>query len=284
MGILMRILGTLFIALLVAAPAFAADIKATVTEVNDQRSTGSFFNNLEIKLKLVGDDAPSVRGIKTTISKAVDDTGRNLLLDEDKDARFETVGESRGSQAEVKLKLKNPARRATVVKEIAGELQLFMPDQDPAATVLIKGFMKAAGKPISEPALAKAGVTVTVLTKKEYESLKKEEEQKAKDAAQKKGLSGAMMQAFEGLFSAFFQVGENDLIFKVGDPSGNLIDLDVVDAKGAKIKTYSSMRSTDVRVLNYQEPVPADAQLKISLKTQRSVVSLPLRLVDVALP
>ncbi len=278
----MRIVGILCIALLVAAPAYAADIKTTVTEVNDQRSTGSFFNNLEIKLKLVGDDAPSVRGIRTTISKAVDDTGRNLLPDEDKDARFETVGER--SQPEVKLKLKNPARRATVVKEIAGELQLFMPDQDPAATVLIKGFMKSAGKPISEPSLAKAGVAVTVLTKKEYESLKKEEEQKAKDAAQKKGLSGAMMQAFEGLFSAFFQVGENDLIFKVGDPSGNMIDLDVVDAKGAKIKTYSSMRSSDVRVLNYQEPVPPDAQLKVSLKTQRSVVSVPLRLVDVALP
>ncbi len=267
-----------------ATPAAASDIKATVAEVTDQRSTGQFFNNLEIKLRLVGDDAPSIRGIKTTVTKAVDDTGRSLVMEEEKDDRFEAVGDGRGNQAEVKLKLKNPARKASVVKEVAGELQVFMPGQDPAATVLVKGFMKTVGKPVSDPSLAKAGVSVTVLSKKEYEMLKKEEEKKANDAAQKKGLSQAMMQAFEGLFSAFFQVGENDLIFRTGDPSGKLIDLEVVDAKGARVKSFSSMRSHDVRVLSYQEPVPADAQLKISLQTDGSVVSVPLRLVDVALP
>lgn len=280
----MHVLILLLFGLIIAtSPSYALDITPSVTDVTDQRSTGQFFNNLEIKLRLVGDDASSVRGIRTSITSAVDSTGRNLLQEkeQEKDSRFETVSEG---QAEVKLKLKNPARKATTVKEITGELLLFMPDKDPTATVRIKDFIKTAGKPLKNAALEKAGVSVTVLTKKEYETLKKEEEKKAKDAAQKQGLDQAMIKAFEGLFSAFFQAGENDLIFKIGDPSGNLIELDVIDAKGGRIRTHGSMKSPDLVVLNYSETVPADSQLRIFLKTQKSVVSLPLRLVDVALP
>lgn len=278
----MHILGVLFFALfVVAASAFASDVKVIVAEVKDQRSTGEFFNNLEIKLKLIGDDSSSVRGIKTSISSAVDDTGRNLLLDNERKDSFETLWDGK---AEVNLKFKNPARKAAVIKEITGELQLFTPDKDPAATVLIKGFMKKVGKPVNDPALTKAGVAVTVLTKKEYESLKKEEENKAKEEAQKQGLTQAMISAFEGLFSGFFQVGDNDLLFKIKDPSGNLIEMDVIDPSGVKIKSHGNMRSHDLMVLNYNEAVPVDARLRLFLKTQKSLISIPLRLVDVALP
>jgi len=278
----MHIPGVLFFALFVAAaPAFASDVKVIVAEVKDQRSTGEFFNNLEIKLKLIGDDSSSVRGIKTSISSAVDDTGRNLLLDDERKDSFETLWDGK---VEVNLKFKNPARKAAVIKEITGELQLFAPDKDPAATVLSKGFMKKVGKPVNDPALTKAGVAVTVLTKKEYESLKKEEEKKAKEEAQKQGLTQAMISAFEGLFSGFFQVGDNDLLFKIKDPSGNLIEMDVIDASGVKIKSHGNMKSHDLMVLNYNEAVPVDAMLRLFLKTQKSVISIPLRLVDVALP
>ncbi len=281
MRIRMMLLFALFVA---AAPAYAYDVKVTVAEVKDTRSTGDFFNNLEIKLKLLGDDAPAVRGIRTTITSAVDDTGRNLLLEDENKGRFEAVGDGGKGRAEVELKFRNPARKASVVKKIAGELELFMPDKDPAATVIIKGFMKSPGKPIDNAALKKAGITVTVLTKKEYEVLKQEKERKAKADVRKQGLTDAMLSAFEGLLSGFFQVGDNDLLFKISDPSGNLVDMDVVDARGGKIKSRGIMTSGDLRVLNYGEPVPADAGLKMLLKTEKSVVLIPLRLVDVALP
>jgi hypothetical protein len=277
-----RMLWILFLVLfVVAAPAYAADIKATVAEVKDQRSTGQFFNDLEIKLKLLGDDAASIRGTKVLIKSAADDTGRNLLLPEEKKDRFETFD----SNGTIDLKFRNPARRAVVVSEITGELQLFMPDKDPASTLLIKGFMKKQGMPINDPALAKAGISVTVLTKKEFESLKKEQEKKTKEAAKKEGLTGAMMSAVEALLGGFFQAGDNDLIFKISDPSGNIIDMDVTDAGGAKIQNHGSMKSgNDLIVLNYDEAMPADATLRLFLKTKKSVISVPLRLVDIALP
>jgi hypothetical protein len=281
MNVMVMLLFSLFI---VASPAHASDVRVAVSEVNDQRSTGEFFNNLEIKLKLLGDDASSIRGIKTTISRAVDDTGRNLRLDDKRKDHFDTLWNSVGGKIEITLKLKNAARRAAVVKEITGELQLFVPDRDPAATVLIKDFMKTGGRPISNPSLAKAGVTVAILTKKEYDSLKKDEEKKAKEAARMQGLTQTMMSAFESLLGGFFAVGENDLLFKVDDPSGNLIDMDVVDHAGTKIENNGRMASQDLIVLNYNQAVPSDARLRLFLKTEKSVISVPLRLVDVALP
>ncbi|MEJ2695040.1 MAG: hypothetical protein P8013_00165 [Candidatus Sulfobium sp.] len=277
----MRIAGMLFLVLFIlTAPAYGADIRPVVTEVTDQRSTGQFFNNLKIKIKLLGDDASSIRAIRTSVSKAVDDTGRKLLTDEKKDGQFETVQEGSG-HAETTLKLKNPARKATVVAEIAGEIELFMPDRDPAATVLIGGILKKTGKPLDVPSLAKAGVKVTVLTRKEYESLKKAEEKKAKAD---KGLEQLAVKVFAGLFGAFSQVGDNDVVMKINDPSANLINIDTVDKEGVEINSSGRMTFHNCVILKYDKALPSDARLRIFLKTKKSVVSEPFRLVDVALP
>lgn len=272
-----------FICLAASASANAIDVRVSVTEVSDRRSTGQFFNNLEVKLKLTGDDAAEIRGIKTSITAAIDDTRRNLLSSEKSGSGFETMGES-GAGPAVTLTLKNPARKATVIKELSGELQLFIPGRDPAATVLVKDIKKSVGKPIANPALEKAGITVIVLTKKEYDQIRKEEEQKAKDTAGKQGLDQALLKAFEGLLGAFFEVGEHDLILKISDPSAKLIEVDVIDGKGTRISGQGSMKTGDLRILNYTEALPADAQLRIFLNTQKSVVSLPLKLIDIALP
>jgi len=272
-----------FICLAASASADAIDVRVTVTEVSDRRSTGQFFNNLEVKLKLTGDEAAEIRGIKTSITTAIDDTRRNLLPSEKSSFGFETMGES-GAGPAVMLTLKNPARKATVIKELSGELQLFIPGRDPAATVLVKDVKRSVGKPIANPALEKAGISVIVLTKKEYDQIRKEEEQKAKDTAGKQGLDQALLKAFEGLLGSFFDVGEHDLILKISDPTAKLIELEVLDGKGARISGQGSMKTGDLRILNYAEALPADAQLRLFLNTQKSVLSLPLKLVDIALP
>lgn len=272
-----------FICLAASASADAIDVRVSVSEVSDRRSTGQFFNNLEVKLKLTGDDAAEIKGINTVITSAVDDTRRNLLSPEKNRSGFEAVRET-GTGPEVTLSLKNPARKATVIKELSGELQLFMPAQDPAATVLIKDLGRSIGKPLTDKALEKAGISVIVLTKKEYDLIKKDEEQKAKNTAEKQGLDKALLKAFEGLLGAFFEVGEHDLILKISDPSAKLIEVEVIDGKGTRISGQGSMKTGDLRILNYTEALPADAQLRIFLNTQKSVVSLPLKLADISLP
>ena len=51
-----------FICLAGTASADAIDVRVSVSEVSDRRSTGQFFNNLEVKLKLTGDDAAEIKG------------------------------------------------------------------------------------------------------------------------------------------------------------------------------------------------------------------------------
>ena len=78
----------------------------------------------------------------------MDETGRDLLPENMPDGDFKSVGSS-----DMKLALKNPARGAGAVKEIAGELQLFVPKRDPAAVVTIDRALSRMDKPIGLRAL-----------------------------------------------------------------------------------------------------------------------------------
>jgi len=270
------------ILLTATATAQAADVRLSVTEVTDARSTGQFHNGLEIRLKLTGDDVASVKGIRTAIAKAVDESGRNLLKDEKQDKEFSPVRDN-GSGPQTTLRLKNPARRAATVKEITGEVHLFMPDQDPAAMVMIKNFRAATGKPLGNSQLAKAGLQATVLSKTDYEALSKKKEQEAQEKVEK-DLGQAMVQALEGMFSGFFRVGDNDLILKLADPGEVFINAEVIDGTGNVVPTMSTTYADDMRMLGFEQPLPMDAQLRIFLKTPKSVVMIPVKLVEIALP
>ncbi len=88
-----------------------------VSEVSDRRTTGQFFAGSEIKLKLVGDALGDIRGVRRIqITKAVDDTGRNLVTDDKISSagpfEFERIGKV-SSQIEKTIKLGNPARKAS---------------------------------------------------------------------------------------------------------------------------------------------------------------------------
>ncbi len=270
------------IILTASVAAHATDVRVSVTEVKDSRTTGQFFNNLDIKLKLTGDDIAGAKGIRTVVTSAVDDTGRNLLKDEDKSQEFKPLQDS-DLGAEVELRFKNPARKSSVVKEITGEVHLFMPVRDPSATVILKSFKTLTGKPVSDPALVKAGMQLTVLTKKEYDILAKQHEQQAIEEAEK-NLEQAMVEVIKGMFGSFFQVGENDVLLKIDDPDKKFIKAEVLNAKGEVIHNSSTTSANDMRVLGFDENLPADAQLRIFLKTPKSVVVVPLKLADIALP
>lgn len=268
--------------LFATAFAQAADVRLSVTEVTDARSTGQSHNGMEIRLKLTGDDVASVKGIRTVLTKAVDETGRNLLKDEKQDKDFAPVRDS-GTGPETTLRLKNPARRAATVKEITGEVHLFMPDQDPAATVLVKNFRATTDKALPNPRLRQAGLQVTVLSKAGYDALAKKKEQEAREKVEK-DLGKAMIKAFEGMFGSFFRVGDNDLILKLADPGKVFINAEVIDGAGNVVPTMSTTYADDMRILGFELLLPTDAQLRIFLKTPKSVVTVPVKLVDVALP
>lgn len=290
-----RFLGFALSLVAIGTPLSAQDLRVSAGTIEDRRTTGKFFGGLEVELKLTGDDLADAKASRVLLKKAVDETGRDLLPDEKKVPDFSTSGGS-----DLKVSLKNPARGATTLKEISGEVELFTPSRDPAATVTVDKLLSRMDKPISMPALRNQKIEVTVVSPKahranaakrkaEFEKemakgkAEMEKEMKGASAEEAKALEAIMglAQAFSGMMD---EVGDNDLILNVKDADGRLMDVEVVRADGERISSNGSMSSGELRVMNFSEKLPADAKLRVFVKTKKALVSSPFTLSNVSLP
>jgi len=269
---------------LISAVVYANDIKVSVSEVTDTRTTGQFFSGIELKLKVMGDVIADAKGLKLRITKAVDDTGRNLLKEEKERTDFDEPDEYNIGQAEVRVKLKNPARKAAVIKDLIGEISLFVPKNDPNAIAIINKFMTQTGKTLSNTVLKASGLEVAVLTKSQYEEIKTAKEKEVKDGTLAKEFGEAMIQAFSSLFGGMMEIGENSVILHVKDPESKVVAIEFIDISGEKIKHISSMKMGDVKVFEFEKPIPQDAKITIYIATSKSLIMTALKLTDIALP
>ena len=286
---------TLALSAAAASPLSGQDLRVSAGTIEDRRTTGKFFGGLEVELKLTGDDLADAKAKRVIVKKAVDETGRDLLPDERKDPDFST-----SSGSDLKVNLKNPARGSTALKEISGHVELFTPSRDPASVVTIDRLPSRMDKPISMPALRNQKIEIAVVSPKvhranaakrkaEFEKemakgkAEMEKEMKGASAEEAKALEAIMglAQAFSGMMD---EVGDNDLILNVKDADGRVMDVEVTRADGEQISSNGSMSSGDLRVMNFSEKLPADAKLKVLVKTKEALVSAPFTLSNVSLP
>lgn len=275
------------IALPLVAVSFAAlaapPLTVSAGDITDRRRNDNFFGGLEIELKIGGDGAADVRGARALVRKAEDETGRNLLKEGAKTPDFETSMSD--SAPTLKLELRNPARKAKTVREVSGQVELFLPGRDPAAVTRFDGFLSKMDRPAASPALKAARAEVTVVSRKTYDAEKKKDAERRRKEAESAGIGGAMVEAFSGLFEGLMgDIEENDVLVKVTDPGKKVFNVEVYDAKGTKIDGAGSMTVGTFRILKFPEKLPADASLRIYLLTPKSLVTTPFRLKDVALP
>ncbi|MEO6325744.1 MAG: hypothetical protein ABIT01_03895 [Thermoanaerobaculia bacterium] len=278
-------------------PAYAQNVRVAAGTIEDRRTTGKFFAGLEIELKLTGDDLEGARAARAVVTKAVDDKGGDLLPEEKKEAEFAKAGG--GSGPNLKLALKNPARGASALTEVSGSVELYMPGRDPAAVAMIEKLLSRMDKPLASPALKSAQVELKLISPKAYRERSKKSEaefekemakhkEEMKKEAESKGMSeketDALMQLAKGLMGMMGTVGENDLVFEIKDKDKRLFDLEVVGRDGTVISSNGSMTSSDIKIVNYKEKIPADAKLRVFLKTKKAVVFSPFVMKDVPLP
>ena len=64
---------------LVPRAASGQDLRVSAGTIEDRRTTGKFFGGLEIELKLTGDDLADARAARVKLTKAQDESGRDLL-------------------------------------------------------------------------------------------------------------------------------------------------------------------------------------------------------------
>jgi hypothetical protein len=266
-----------------AAPAGKSDLPVSAGDVTDRRRNDNVFASLEIELRLTGEAAAGARGARATVEKAVDDTGRNLIKEKSDSNDFaKSTGD--GPPA-LKIELRNPARRATKVRELTGQVELFVPERDPSAQARVAKFASQMDRPISAPALKAAGAVVTVVSRKTYEEEKKKDAERRKKEAEGAGIAGAMVNAFAGLFEGMFgDIGENDVLVRVEDKGKKVFSVDVLDAAGKPVEGMGSMKVGDFWILKFLEKLPADAGLQVSVMTPKALVTERFALKDVALP
>jgi hypothetical protein len=268
----MKTLLSISAAAVVAHAAFA-EVKLTVGDISDKRTTGKFFSGLEVELKLTGPELLEARGIRTVVKSAMDDTGKKLPEKENRFVSdgFEELkkafgggfgGEKKENEFQVKLEFGNPPRSAKAIKTLSGSIELLIPQKDPAS-VVSASFAKDAGKPLENPVLKAAGVELTL---------------RAPGAAGKK----AGVLGFGG------GGGENDLGYEIKDPNKKVASMEFFDAAGKKLESNGRMSSSFGGAQSvshsFNAKPPADAVVKIYVVTDKSVITVPLELKDIPLP
>lgn len=274
-----------------AADAPTRETKVSVVSLGDIRGD-SAFSKLQVKLELPDFAAAEVAGARIVVRKAVDDTGRDLLREEDRKAPLEPIDQGSGggagekpAPAVLELNLRNPARKAKVLRALSGEIELYLPGRDPQAVARIPRFASFAGRTLESPALAASGVTLAYLTAEQFEAEKKTQAAKRKEEAKKSGVLGEMLEPLASAFlSAFFSPSAGDVILKIGDPGGRLVQLRLVDAAGED-KTSGRAQQQDLAVLSSSARGPEpDWSLEVRLKTSNSLERRSFSLTDVPLP
>ena len=263
-----------------------AQVQTQLGDVKDSRTTGQFFGGLEIKIKLLGDSAADAESIRTVINTAVDDTGRDLVDHEKQKNEFvKRNGQSQQSW-ELSVNLKNPARKATAIKELTGEADLLVPKNDPDSIVKVVDFQKLGGRPIASPALSAAGIEIVAYTKEQVDA------EKAKQAEEaKKNPKANIGEAIAGAFGELFNIGggPNSITVQLKDPKGIVADVEFQDESGKKIQgngwsSSGDRKTKESKTYNFQTKLPDTTRLVIYLATPKSVVTVPLTLQDVFLP
>ncbi len=280
----------------------SAQVRVLEGEVGESRGQVRFGRGeLSIQLKVVGDILKEAKGIRTVVEKALDDTGKNLLDEKSTEKDFKGVNLSGDNSTQLTLGFKPSERKATVVKEVSGYLEIFVPTQDAKATVTVAEFLQGAGKPLTSSALKAAGVEVTVWTREQYEARKKLETErlrKEQEEKRKKGnsepledfaelLIGAMGKLFGGLVDNFDELSDTAIVLTVKDPNTKILDIAFENVKGEKLGYSSSsqaMNTDKTHIYDFNEKLPDGARVKFSLLSPNAIVKVPFKLTNVALP
>ena len=250
-------------------------------QVSDSRSTGDFFKGLEIEMKVMGELVENSKAIKLNIISAIDDSGKNLLRDDYK-SEYTFFKNHDGSGQTIKIKLKNPYRKSTIIKELKGNIIFFMPQNDYSSIVEINNFLEKSGSNIFSKATDNGILKITLLTKDDYEKFKNSKEKEIENETGKIGK--CIYEAFKSLFGSFTSVDENSVIMNIQDKMGKIIFIEFLSPEGPIIRHSGKTTINDIRIFDFEEKLDKKSTLKIYSETNDSLYTYPLNVTDIVLP
>jgi hypothetical protein len=270
---------SILLALPLVITSTALAVTPQVGDVTDQRTTGQFFADLNVELKLLGDDVSDIKAVRVLVDKAVDDTGKDLINAEKVEKDFQEIGQYSRT---LKLVLKNPARKAATFS-FSGSLSSINPSKDPGSKLVFEKVLSKSGAELKNPAFSAAKISFSVMTKADVEKAEANKK-KTEDAAKAQGPQDGMAQLFQNAFMGGMTLGENDLQYKISDPEKKIVSFRLLKPGGEEVNRSSYMTSGEVRTYSYTESIPADATLEVIVATDKSLETVPFNFSGVFLP
>jgi hypothetical protein len=259
-------------------------VEVTVERVNDRRSKG-FFAELTIALRIPSIKSADVAASRVLVTSAVDDLGTSLLDPEAQEPRLEMNMPGEGP-VDVSVTLENPPRKAKQVREVRGNIELYMPSKDPNSVAEIPKFTAQSGKTLSHKALKANGVEITLLSAAQIAAEKKKLADAKRKELQEIGYQGEDLESMVSSHMEYvLRLEESDLLVRVKDPKQSIQEVTYVDAAG-EVKRVN-MRNEDggYAIFSTWEGAPKpDWKMRVSMKTAKNLVRHPFVLKDVTLP
>ncbi|MGZ7030553.1 MAG: hypothetical protein ACXVIJ_01165 [Thermoanaerobaculia bacterium] len=283
------------IAIILAASLFAQTsnkpIEPKVYQVHDRRTNGS-FSGLTLYVELPGVKNAEVAASRVLLRTATDDAGNDLMpkqkdepqLDENARQQFEKDANP-PTPMTVSIEMKNPPRTAKMVKEVRGDIELYMPSRDPNGTATISKFLSQSGKSLSDRALKANGVDIAIISKAQFDATKAAAGEKRRAEAKAEGKEGEDLESDVKYFlDNYYTPEEGEVLLKVSDPNKHIESITYVDASGAVKRTHMQDEKGMVVLSMYGEKPAADWSLRVNMKTAKNISRYPFALTNIALP
>ncbi len=281
----------------VTKPAAAPKVtpaNARMTALQDRRSDGH-FPRCTLGMELPDYPAHEVTAARVVVKKAVDDLGTNLVKEDAADVRLEPTQRGQFGKPDdgkaapptiVFAEMKNPPRAAKALKEVSGEIELFVPSRDPNGEARIERFLALAGKAAVHPALRANGVEISFVSKAQLDAERKKAEEAETAKLKKEGYEDAdsIRSMVESALYSFPKGEERQVVLKVKDPRKAIQEIKTFSASGERVFGTDSEES-GFRVLTFwNDPPQADWTLSIQMRSDSSLVRHTFAFRDVPLP
>lgn len=206
---------------------------------------------LVVELKLYGKDLREIKALRCVLDKAVDDTGKNLLL---KDSALTKTNQTWTPllydpkiPPGLQLRLGLPAPQASKIKEITGRLEILTPVHDATSIVTFTRLDAQLNRELSDPILSADQIKITVSTDKKR--------------------------------------GKPRVNVRLTDPLSKLFYFEMLDANGKEWDaTPSTTTSGHTTTYTYPGALPENASLRVCVPSPKVIMTVPLTLKDMALP
>lgn len=239
--------------------------------------------HVEVRLNLPDEIDRRTRAARVIISQAQDDTGAALVQSDNRAFYRASVGRVAGdvsrvtSRQPLSFSLSGFAMDARALRVVEGTVEAVVSDNDPDAVVIAERVSSRLGVPLYAPAFARAGVTLTLIGSETNDPILT-------------ALREGMLRNVAGSPPPenLFRVGEDEIGVSLHDPEGRVVAMEFQTSEGAPLRYnhngnahYEGVDGRRVDVFRIPG-MPADARFVCWVRTEKSVVKLPLKLADVA--